>query len=93
MTTTPKTINGIPLPSWGDAASVTSYITSLVAVAVTIVTAVHPGFTEPVVVQSVLPAVGFVVAGVAQLVNIWTHRGAQKAAITAGFATDQATPA
>jgi hypothetical protein len=64
-----------------------------VAVAVTIIAALHPGFTEPVVVQSVLPAVGFVVAGVAQVVNVVWHRKATVAAITAGFATDQAPAA
>lgn len=85
---TPKTVNGIPLPTWTDAASVTSYLTSLVAIVVTIITAVHPGFTEPVVVQSVVPAVGFLVAGAAQLINVWTHRSAQKSAIAAGFAVD-----
>jgi hypothetical protein len=85
---TAKTINGIPLPTWTDAASVTSYITSLVAIVVTIVTAVHPGYSEPTVVQSLIPAVGFVVAGVAQIVNVVWHRKAAVAAISAGSTVD-----
>lgn len=76
----------IPLPTWTDAASVTSYITSLIGIAVTVLTLLHPGYTEPAVVQAAVPTVGLIVAGVAQLVNVLTHRSAQKAAIVAQYA-------
>lgn len=82
------TVNGIPLPSWTDPASVTSYLTSAIATVLAIVTAVHPGYTEPAAVQALLPAVGFVVAGVAQIVNFATHRSVQKAALAAGLTVD-----
>jgi hypothetical protein len=64
------------LPHWTDAQSVTSYITSLIAFALSVVTTFHPGFNEPAVVQSVIPAVGLFVAGLAQAVNVFTHRAA-----------------
>lgn len=86
--TTPKTVNGVPLPTWTDAASVTSYLTSLVATAFAVVTLVHPGYTEPSFVQGFVPAVGFLVAGAAQIFNLVTHRTAQKAAIASGFGVD-----
>lgn len=77
-----ETSTTIPLPSWTDAASVTSYITSLVGAVFAVITALHPGYAEPVIVQVILPSVGAVVAGVAQIVNIITHRSVQKAAVT-----------
>lgn len=73
----------IPLPSWGDAASVTSYITSVLGAVFAVITALHPGYTEPTIVQVLLPSIGAVVAGVAQIVNIITHRTVQKAAVAA----------
>lgn len=71
-----------PLPTWTDAASVTSYITSLVA-GVFAVVMVLTGKSEPDAVQALLPAVGLIVAGGAQIFNVVTHRGVQKAAMTA----------
>jgi len=75
----------IPLPSWTDAASVTSYITSVVGVVFAVITGIHPGYTEPTIIQALLPSVGALVAGTAQIVNIFMHRSVQKAAITAGL--------
>jgi len=74
----------VALPTWTDAASVTSYLTSVVAAVVGILTLVHPGFHEPTDAQSILPALGFVIAGGAQVVNIIMHRSVQKAAILRG---------
>jgi len=71
-----------PLPSWTDPASVTSYVTSILAAVFAVVTALT-GKGEPALVQALLPASGLVVAGVAQIVNVITHRGVQKAAIAA----------
>ena len=70
------------LPSWTDPASVTSYITSIIAGVFAVVTALT-GKGEPALVQAFLPASGLLVAGVAQIVNVITHRGVQKAAIAA----------
>ena len=82
---TTQTINGIPLPSWTDEASVQTYLTTGVSLVVAFLTLLHPGFTEPAVVPAVIPAVAFVVAGVAQLVNIIWHRKVTAAAIASGF--------
>jgi len=71
-----------PLPTWTDAASVTSYITSVVAGVFAII-AVLTGKGEPDAVQALLPAVGLIVAGGAQIFNMVTHRGVQKAAMMA----------
>ena len=46
-----------------------------------VIALLHPGFVEPAAVQSAIPAVGFLVAGVAQIVNVVYHRKAQIAAI------------
>ncbi len=80
-TTTPSVV---PLPKWTDAASVASYITSVVGVVFAFITGLHPGFTEPTVIQALLPSIGAVIAGVAQIVNVVEHRSVQKAAIAAG---------
>ena len=77
----------IPLPSWTDAASVTTYITSVLSAAFAVITALHPGYTEPAVIQALLPSIGVVVAGVSQIINVVTHRAAQKAAIIAQYAS------
>ncbi len=74
----------VPLPKWTDAASVVSYITSIFGAVFAVITALHPGYSEPTIVQAILPAIGAIVAGIAQVVNIVTHRGVQKAALAAG---------
>jgi hypothetical protein len=61
---------------------VTSYITSIAATIFAVVTAIT-GNGEPAAVQALLPSVGLIVAGVAQIVNVVTHRSVQKAAIAA----------
>jgi hypothetical protein len=57
-------------------------VTSILAGIFAIVT-VLTGNGEPALVQALLPASGLLVAGVAQIVNVVTHRGVQKAAIRA----------
>ncbi|MHB2029845.1 MAG: hypothetical protein ACYCPT_13685, partial [Acidimicrobiales bacterium] len=79
-TTTPTVVT---LPKWTDAASVTSYLTSFFGVALAVVTAIHPGYTEPTIIQALLPSVGAVIAAAAQIFNLVTHRSAQKAALAA----------
>ncbi len=81
MATTPTVV---PLPKWTDAASVVTYITSILATVFAIITALHPGYSEPTIVQAILPSVGAIIAGVAQVVNVITHRGVQKATLAAG---------
>lgn len=79
-----KTTSSVPvkLPTWTDAQSVSSYLTSLVGVALAIVTLLHPGFKESSEVQALVPTISFVVAGIAQAVNIITHRNTIKAILT-----------
>ena len=72
-----------PPPTWSDAASIAAYATSILAGVLAVVTLLHPGFTEPAAVQTAVPSVAAVIAGVVQLVNIITHRSVQKAAIEA----------
>lgn len=74
----------VPLPKWTDAASVASYITSVVGAVFAFITGLHPGFTEPTAVQAILPAIGAIVAAAAQIVNVVTHRAVHKALIAAG---------
>ena len=69
-----------PLPSWTDAAAISSYITTILG-GVFAVYIYLTGHGEPVVVQAVVPSVSVIIAGVAQLVNIIMHRNAQIAAI------------
>jgi hypothetical protein len=83
MTPAPAPIPLPALPTWSDAASITSYVTSLLAGVLGVIVLVHPGFTEPTAVQAAVPSISAVVAGVVQLINIITHRGVQKAAILA----------
>lgn len=83
-----KTVNGIPLPTWTDAAAVTTYLTSFIGIVFAVITAIHPGYSEPTIVQTLLPSIGSVIAGVAQIVNVITHRNVLAAAIRAGAAAD-----
>ena len=73
----------VTLPTWTDSASVTSYLTSLVSAVLGWVALAHPGFHAPAYVATYVPIVGFVIAGAAQIVNLWTHRKAKIAAIAA----------
>lgn len=72
----------IPLPSWTDPGAITTYITSFLAAVFAVVTAMT-GHGEPAVVHALLPAIGVIVAGVAQMVLLITHRGVQKAVLVA----------
>ena len=79
----------VALPKWTDASSVQSYIASILGVIFAVITGLHPGYTEPTIVQTLLPIVGVLIAGAAQLVNVITHRGVQKVAIQAAVASAQ----
>lgn len=74
MTVTPPAPVLPPLPSWSDPAAVTSYFVTIITLVVGVVAAFKPGFSEPAVVQAVVGSVGIVVAGIAQIVNVFTHR-------------------
>ena len=71
-----------PLPSWTDSASIASYLTTVLASVFAVVIYVT-GHGEPTIVQALVPSVSVIIAGVAQLVNIITHRSVQKAAFQA----------
>jgi uncharacterized membrane protein HdeD (DUF308 family) len=64
------------MPKWTDTASVTSYITSGLAIVGAVVMLAHPGYKEPAVVQAIVPSVAAIIAGVSQIVNVITHRSA-----------------
>ncbi len=73
----------IPLPTWTDYASILTYITSVVAIIVGVISAIQPGFKEPAAVQAVIPAVALLVATGAQIYNAISHRNAHAAAAVA----------
>ena len=79
---TTTTVVAPAMPAWNDSSAVTTYITSITASVFAIVM-VLTGKGEPAAVQAILPSVGMIVAAVAQIVNVITHRGIHKAAITA----------
>lgn len=84
-TTTPATAGhtALPLPAWTDSAAVTSYITSVIATIGAVVTLAHPGYSEPTTVQAVVPSVAAIIAGIAQIVNVITHRSAAAKIVSA----------
>ena len=68
----------ITLPTWTDAPSVASFLTSAFGIVLTVV-----GVADPTIIpalsadgQLVIPTIGAVIAGVAQLVNVVMHRKA-----------------
>lgn len=73
----------IPLPTWTDYSSVLTYITSVVSIAIGLITAFQPGFKEPAAVQAVAPALAFLVATGAQIYNAISHRNAHVAVAVA----------
>lgn len=77
--------SSVALPTWTDVGSVLTYLTSVLGAVFAVVTALT-GHGEPAVVQALLPSVGAVIAGVAQIVNVLSHRGVVKAAVLAGAA-------
>ena len=78
MATKATTTNNtpLPLPNWTDSAAVTSYVTSVLAIVGAVITLAHPGYIEPAIVQAIVPSVAAIIAGVAQVVNVITHRSA-----------------
>jgi hypothetical protein len=75
----PETGSAPALPTWKDAQSVQAYLGALASAAAGVIAAVHPGFTEPPIVQALIPSIATVVAGAVLAVNVITHRGAHKA--------------
>jgi hypothetical protein len=72
----------IPMPTWTDATSVASFATSIITGAVAVIAFVHPGFTEPSIVQALVPTVSILVAAGAQIVNVLRHSKATVAALS-----------
>ena len=63
---------------------VSAHLTALFAAAFSVVALIHPGFTEPVVVQSIATSLPVIVAGAIEAYHLLTHRQLQAAlAITA----------
>lgn len=79
----------VQLPKWTDAASVISYLTSAVGIIFAFITGLHPGYTEPTIIQTILPSIGALIAAGAQIFNIVSHRGVQKVAIQAAVSAAQ----
>ena len=66
------------LPSWTDGPAITSYIVTTAGIVFGFLALMHIGFpaSTPVLVQTWATIVGPVVAGVAQAINLITHRAA-----------------
>lgn len=71
----------LPKIPWNDAASVASYLSSLVFAATALIAMIHPGFSLPTIVPAIVTPVASVIAGIIQIVNIITHRNAQIAVL------------
>ena len=71
------------LPSWTDAPSVTSYITSIIVAVFSVIAFINPGTVEPAQVKTIVPVIGLLIASGVQVFNLVTHRSVQKAAIAA----------
>jgi hypothetical protein len=67
-------------------AAVTATLTAGAGTVVGIIAAVHPGFREPVQTETVIAAVGFLVAGAAAIAKVWHHTKLATATITAPLA-------
>ncbi len=61
------------LPRWTDAGSVTSYIVAAAGIAEAVIATVDPSLKLPASALAVLPAIGLVVALVAQALNATRH--------------------
>ena len=72
----------IDMPTWTDATSVASYITSVLDAGIAVIGLVHPGFIEPAAVQACIPAVALLIAGGAQIANLIRHTKATTAALS-----------
>lgn len=86
-TTVAPTTTAVPLPTWTDAASIASYVTTVIGTILTFITTVHPGFHEPAIVEEIVAPISALIAGGAQIVNVITHRSVQKVAIKAAAAS------
>ena len=78
---TPTQWTPVTPSKWTDPAAIASYITSLVAGLVSILSILHPGFTEPAIVEALVAPIAAVVAGGVQVFNIVTHRSVTKSII------------
>lgn len=71
----------LPPINWTDGSAVLSYLGTIVGIAITLLTLVHPGFQVPGYVQAIVAPLSSVIAGVAQIVNVIMHRKVQIAAL------------
>lgn len=81
------TDQGIALPSWTDAASVTSFLVSGAGVLLALLSVVRPSIfnaQHDAAIRGVIPLVGTAIAAVAQALNGLRHAIVTKAAIVAG---------
>lgn len=72
----------IPLPTWTDPTSIVVWLTAMVTMANGIIVVLHPGYTEPPIVEALVPAVSWLIAGGVIVANIVRHWKATVAAIT-----------
>jgi hypothetical protein len=72
----------IKLPTWTDATSIAVFITSLLAIANTVLTLVQPGFTYPPLVTALVAPVSILIAGGVVIANVIRHSKATVAAIS-----------
>lgn len=61
--------------------SIASYVTSIVAVVIGLMTLLHPSFREPVLVQTLVPSISVTIAGIVQTVELITHRQLKTAVV------------
>lgn len=85
MTQPVATVDTITLPTWTDPTSVAAYLTTIVTAVVGVLVYFHPGWTPPPgAIDAGIAVAALVVSAGAQIVNIWRHGAATKAAIAAG---------
>ena len=85
MTQPVATVDTITLPTWTDPTSVAAYLTTLVSGVLGVLVYLHPGWAPPSgAVEAGVAVAALLIAGGAQIVNIWRHGTTTKAAIAAG---------
>lgn len=66
---------------WNNSQSLNAKLTTLVGAVVGFIVLIHPGWTEPTIVQTLVPSVSFVIAGSVQIFDAITHRNVLKAVV------------
>jgi hypothetical protein len=72
----------IPMPTWTDPTSIVVFLTAAISVANGIIVVLHPGFVIPPIVQALVPAVSWVIAGGVIAFNVIRHLKATAAALS-----------